>query len=176
MSNNLLTPGSDLPLDADDLPGFASNNQGMPCFPKVAAPLAPQMKGSRAIAREEAQAAAKAGRAANTAILRAQVQRGFKPPRGKQFSVDIEGLMLIGPAGGIGVTSLMARTMEILTAPGRHAPEALLPAGWRDVEHLLEGFEAFEPKLDVLGLRFSRTPMGWRINPTPSSSKLTGPT
>ncbi|MHC2020389.1 hypothetical protein [Methylobacterium sp. CM6247] len=171
MSNNLLTPASDLPLEAGDLPGFASNDQEMPCPPKVAGPLARRMKGARAIAREEAQAAASAGRAADTAILRAQVQHGFKPPRGKQFSVDIEGLMLIGPAGGIGVTSLMARTMEILTAPGRHAPEALLPAGWRDMEHLLEGFEAFVPKLGVLGLRFSQTPTGWRINPSPSGSK-----
>ncbi|WP_162239884.1 hypothetical protein [Methylobacterium sp. Leaf91] len=79
--------------------------------------------------------------------------------------------MLIGPAGGIGVTSLMARTMEILTAPGRHAPEVLLPAGWRDMKHLQEGFEAFEPKFGVLGLRFSRAPTGWRINPSPSGSK-----
>lgn len=176
MSNNVLTPGSDLPLETDDLPGIGSNDQGMPCPPKVAAPLAPRMKGSRAIARVQAQASAKAGKAADVAILRAQVQHGFKPPRGKQFSVDVEGMMLIGPVGGIGVTSLMARTMEILTAPGRHAPEALLPAGWRDMEHLQEGFQAFEPKLDVLGLRFSRTSTGWRINPTPSSSKSRGPT
>ena len=109
------------------------------------------------------------------AILCAQIQQGFKPQQGEQFGVDVEGLKLIGPAGGIGVTTLMARTMEVLTAPGRHALEVLLAVGWRDMEHLQEGLQAFEPNLDVLGLRSSRTPTGWRINPTLARSKAPGP-
>jgi len=95
---------------------------------------------------------------------------GFKLPSGKLFSVDVAGLMVIGPAGGIGTSPLMARTMAILATPGRHTPEALLSAGWRDLEHLGEGLKAFASKLKATGLVLSRSKTGLHLTRARTSS------
>lgn len=113
--------------------------------------------------REQERAAARVQGAADAAALLAQVQHVFKPPPGKFFSVDQSGLMLIGPGGGIGTTPLLARTMAILEAPGHHLPDALLAAGWRDLDHLQEGLDAFGAKLSAIGLTIQRRKAGLRI-------------
>ncbi|MGH1574946.1 hypothetical protein ACRAWG_35315 [Methylobacterium sp. P31] len=73
---------------------------------------------SKTIARLRARAEAEARNAAAAEALQAQVQRGFKPPAGKVFGVDTAGLLLIGPAGALGTTSRIARTLEPLAAGG----------------------------------------------------------
>ena len=59
---------------------------------------------SRQVAARAAKAEAQARVDREEAALRAQVQTAFRPPPGRLFSVDLAGLMLIGPGGGIGVT------------------------------------------------------------------------
>jgi hypothetical protein len=91
------------------------------------------------------------------------VQRGFKPPAGDLLRNDVQGLMIIGPEGGIGTTPLMARTLEIMTGAGRHTEHDLVAAGWRDIEHLQQGLVAFGDKLHRVGLALSRHKSGLRI-------------
>lgn len=124
---------------------------------------------SRQIAARKAKAEEQARVARETAALEAQIQRGFRPPAGRLFGVDVEALILIGPGGGIGVTPLLARTLAILSAPGRHAPESLLAAGWRDVDHLRDGLSAFSGKLAAVGLVLNRRATGLRITKTKSA-------
>ncbi|WP_339164297.1 hypothetical protein [Methylobacterium bullatum] len=71
--------------------------------------------------------------------------------------------MLTGPGGGIGVTPLLARTIAILSAPGRHMPESVVAAGWRDADHLREGLAAFAGKLAAAGLSVSWRKAGLRV-------------
>ncbi len=113
--------------------------------------------------QENERAAVQAQVAVEEAAQRAQVMVGFSPPSGKLFDVDVQGMMVIGPAGGVGTTLLLARTIAILAAPGRHAPEALLSAGWRDIEHLNEGLDAFAGKLRAIGLVLNRRKTGLQI-------------
>ncbi|CAA2145623.1 hypothetical protein MBLL_04750 (plasmid) [Methylobacterium bullatum] len=72
-------------------------------------------------------------------------------------------LMLTGPGGGIGVSPVLARTLAILSPPGRHMPESVLAAGWRDVDHLRDGLSAFAGKLAAVGLILNRRKTGLRI-------------
>lgn len=118
---------------------------------------------SRQIAARKAKAEEQVRVDREEAALRAQVQTAFRPPAGRLFSVDLAGLMLIGPGGGIGVAPLLARTLAILSAPGRHLPESVLAAGWRDVDHLRDGLAAAAGKLAVIGLIVNRRKTGFRI-------------
>lgn len=152
------------PLNAGGYPAFDSNGRPTP-WTETRARRHEQGfgKSSRTIRLEQERAAARARVAAEAAALRAHVQPAFKPPPGKLFGMDVDGQMLIGPAGGIGTTPLVARTMAILAAPGRHQPETLLPAGWNALEHLQEGLEAFAGKLGAIGLVLNRRNTGLRI-------------
>lgn len=96
--------------------------------------------------------------------LQAQVQRAFRPPSGRLWKVDAEAQIIIGPAGGIGTTPVIVRTLEALATPGRH-DEAVVAAvgGWRDVAHFREGMAGLAPKLAVIGLRLDRRKTGVRI-------------
>lgn len=118
---------------------------------------------SRQVAARAAKAEAQARVDQETAALRAQVQHAFRPPAGRLFGVDLAGLMLIGPGGGIGVTPLLARTLAILSAPGRHMAESVMAAGWRDADHLRDGLAAAAGKLSAVGLILSRRKAGLRI-------------
>jgi hypothetical protein len=92
------------------------------------------------------------------------VQRAFRPPPGKVFGVDTAGLLLIGPAGALGTTSRMARTLAPLAAGGRHAAAVLVAAGgWQDEDALRDALAALGPKLAVLGLRICKRRAGLRI-------------
>ena len=124
---------------------------------------------SRQVAARAAKAEAQARVDREEAALRAQVQTAFRPPPGRLFSVDLAGLMLIGPGGGIGVTPVLARTLAILSAPGRHVPESVLAAGWRDVDHLRDGLSAVAGKLAAVGLVLNRRATGLRITKTKSA-------
>ena len=81
--------------------------------------------------------------------------------------------MIVGPAGGVGTTPAIARTLEALAAPGRHDEAALAAAtGWRDVAHLREALDGLTPKLAVLGLRIDRRKVGIRVTKVrPTASK-----
>lgn len=152
------------PLNAGGYPAFDSNGRSTPWTHYRAENYRQRLgKSARAIRLEQERAAARARVAAEAAALRAHVQPAFKPPPGRFFGVDVPGQMLIGPSGGIGTTPLLARTMALLSAPGRHLPDALLPAGWRDLEDLQEGLEAFAGKLGALGLVLNRRSTGLRI-------------
>lgn len=122
------------------------------------------MPSSRTIARlrEKAEAAARAASAAQA--LTAQVQRGFRPPAGKLFGVDTVGLLLIGPAGALGTSERMARTLAPLAAGGRHLPAVLVTAGgWQDEEALRKALAGLAPKLAAIGLRVCRRKAGIRM-------------
>jgi hypothetical protein len=98
------------------------------------------------------------------------VQRGFKPPAGRVFGVDTAGLLLIGPAGALGTTSRMARTLEPLAAGGRHLLATLVAAGgWRDEVTLGEALAGTGGKLAALGLRIDRRKTGLRMAKMPAS-------
>lgn len=121
-------------------------------------------KSSRTIAADKARADQEARIAREAGALRSQVQRGFRPPPGRLWTVDAEALVIIGPAGGIGTTPVIVRTLEALSAPGRHDEAVVAAAGdWRDVAHLREAMAALAPKLAVLGLRLDRRKTGVRI-------------
>lgn len=130
-------------------------------------PNAPPVKrppSSKTIARQREKAEAVARNAATAEALRAQVQRTFRPPPGKLFGVDATGLLLIGPAGALGTSNRMARTLEPLAAGGRHLPAALVAAGsWQDEAALREALDALAPKLAALGLRICRRKAGIRM-------------
>ena len=107
----------------------------------------------------------KAARAASAMQgLRSQVQPAFRPPPGKLWKVDDAAMLIVGPAGGIGTTPVMARTLQALAASGRHDEAAVAAAtGWRDVAHLREALDGLAPKLSVLGLRIDRRKAGIRV-------------
>lgn len=153
------------PLNEGGYPAFDSNGRPTPWTRYRAAALQAQrgQPSSKTIRLVKERAAVRALVAAEAAALHATVQPAFKPPPGRLFGVDVPGMMLIGPAGGIGTTPLLARTMTILAAPGRHQPAALLPAGWRDLEHLQEGMDAFAGKLGAVGLVLNRRSTGLRV-------------
>lgn len=112
--------------------------------------------------REKAEAAARDAMAARQ--LQDQVQRAFRPPPGKVFGVNTAGLLLIGPAGALGTTTRMARTLAPLAAGGRHAAAVLVAAGgWQDEDALCDALAALGPKLAVLGLRICKRRAGLRI-------------
>ena len=112
--------------------------------------------------RMRAEAAAKAASAVQA--LRSQVQPAFRPPPGRLWRVDAEARIIVGPAGGIGTTPVIVRTLEALATPGRH-DEAVVAAagGWRDVAQLREAMAGLAPKLAVIGLRLDRRKVGIRI-------------
>jgi len=112
--------------------------------------------------REKAEAAARDAAAAQA--LLARVQRAFRPPPGKLFSVDTAALLLIGPTGALGTTKRMAKTLEPLVASGRHTATVLMAAGdWVDEAALREALAGLGPKLAVLGLRVDRRKAGLRM-------------
>jgi hypothetical protein len=77
---------------------------------------------SRTIARQREEAEAKARNAAAAQVLARQVQPGLRPPAGRPFAVYAAALLLRGPAGDIGTTERMTRTLALLAAGGRHLP------------------------------------------------------
>lgn len=119
---------------------------------------------SRTIARLKEKAEEAARDAAAARALRAQVQPGLKPPAGKLFDVDAGALLIRGPAGGLGTSERVVRTLAPLTAGGRHPAAALLAAGgWRDEAALREALTGLAPKLAALGLRVCRRKAGLRM-------------
>ncbi len=119
---------------------------------------------SRTIARmrEKAEAAARAAAAAQT--LARQVQPGLRAPPGRSFAVNVEALVLRGPKGGIGTSERIVRTLQPLTAGGRHPATALMTAGgWASEEALREALAGLGPKLAVVGLRLCRRKTGLRM-------------
>lgn len=156
-------PGA--PLNEGGYPALDSNGRPTP-WTRYRAYHLQETKGSkssRAILRESERAAVKAKVAAEAAALRASVLTAYRPPAGKILAVDVAGLIVIGPNGGIGVTPLLARTMVVLATPGRHTVEEVVNAGWRDAAHLREGLEAFAGKLTAIGLQMSQRKTGLRI-------------
>jgi hypothetical protein len=133
-------------------------------FPDPNAPPPVRVSGSRTIARmrDKAEAAARAASAAQA--LARQVQPGLRPPPGRLFSVDLAGLVLRGPRGGVGSTSRIIATLAPLAQGGRHPVAALMTAGgWADEGALREALAALAPKLAVLGLRVCRRKAGFRM-------------
>lgn len=121
-------------------------------------------KSSRTIAAEKARAEHEARMAREAGALRAQVQRGFKPPAGRLWSVDGAAQLIIGPAGALGTSPVIVRTLEALSTPGRHDEAVVATAGGlRDVDHLREVLDGLAPKLAVIGLRLDRRKTGVRI-------------
>lgn len=119
---------------------------------------------SRTIARLRGKAEAAARDAAAARALRAQVQPGLKPPAGKLFDVDGAALVIRGPAGGLGTSERIVRTLAPLAAGGRHPEAALVAAGgWRDEAALREALAELSGKLSVLGLRICRRKVGLRM-------------
>lgn len=119
---------------------------------------------SRTIARLKEKAEAAARDTAAARALRAQVQPGLKPPAGKLFAADVGALVLRGPAGGIGTSERVVRTLLPMAAGGRHPASALVEAGaWRDEAALREALAAMAPKLAAIGLRIYRRKAGLRI-------------
>lgn len=99
-----------------------------------------------------------------TAAIRSQVQSGFMLPPGKQWTVDVGALLLIGPAGAIGVSALMARTLVALSGSGRHDEARIVAsAGCRDVPHLRELLAGIAGRLAAVDLRVDRRRTGIRI-------------
>lgn len=119
---------------------------------------------SREIARRREKTEATARAAVEVKALARQVQPGLRPPHGRLFDVDAAALLLRGPAGGIGTTERVVRTLAPLTASGRHAPAVLTTAGrWQDEQALREALKALAPKLAMIGLRICSRKSGIRI-------------
>jgi len=119
---------------------------------------------SREVARRKAKAEAEARNAAAARQLQASVQRAYRPAPGEVFSVDIAGLLLLGPAGALGTSSKMAATLAPLAAGGRHPITVLMAAGgWADEQALREALAAIVPKLGALGLLINRRKAGLRM-------------
>ncbi|WP_267428279.1 hypothetical protein [Methylobacterium sp. GC_Met_2] len=128
------------------------------------APPPPRVPSSRTIARMQEKAEAEARNAAAAQVLTRQVQPGLRPPPGQLFATDAAGLVLCGPAGGIGTTERMVRTLTPLVAGGRHLPAVLMASGgWQDEGALREALTGIGPKLAVLGLRICGRKTGLRI-------------
>jgi len=130
-------------------------------------PSAPSVKrppSSRTIARLREMDEAAARDASAARALRAQVQRGLKPPAGKLFDADAGALVLRGPLGGLGTSERLVRTLVPLAAGGRHPPAALVAAGgWKDEAALREALARLSRKLAALGLRIDRRKAGLRM-------------
>ena len=121
-------------------------------------------KSSRQIAAEKARAEHEVRMAREAGALRAQVQRGFKPPPGRLWGVDAAAQLIIGPAGALGTSPVIVRTLEALATPGRHDEAVVASAGgWRYIDHLREAMVGVAPKLAVVGLRLDRRKAGIRI-------------
>ena len=128
-------------------------------------------RAAAAVIRENRRRARVAEKAAEAARLAQEARRlapdvftRIRPPHGRLMAVDVAALLIIGPAGAIGSTSLVIATMAILALGGRPNLEELVGAGWRDEAHLQEGMTALEPKLTALGLRICRRKVGWRVS------------
>lgn len=129
-----------------------------------AAMTAAANKAANAARRERLRVEAASIAASAVKALQGQVQRGFRAPSGRLWRVDAEARIIIGPAGGIGTTPVIVRTLEALSTPGRH-DEAVVAAagGWRDVAQLREAMAGLAPKLAAIGLRLDRRKAGVRI-------------
>jgi len=138
------------------------------------APPVKRPPSSRTLARLQAKAEATDRDAAAARVVRALVQPGLKPPAGKLFDVDIGALVVRGPAGGLGISKRLARTLTPLAAGGRHPVSVLVEAGaWRDEAVLREALAGLGGKLAALGLRIDRRKAGIRMaksNPTGATS------
>lgn len=78
--------------------------------------------------------------------------------------MDTAALLLIGPAGALGTSSRIARTLEPLAAGGRHPVAVLMEAGgWADEDVLGEALAGVAPKLGAIGLRVCRRKAGLRM-------------
>lgn len=110
--------------------------------------------------RDEARAQA----AEVTRILQRQVMPEFRPPPGKLWGVNEAAQLVVGPAGGIGITSAVAHVLGPLAVRGRHDEAGFAAAvGCRDVAHLREMLTAMAGKLAAIGLRVDRRKVGIRI-------------
>jgi hypothetical protein len=119
---------------------------------------------SRTIARLREKAETTARDAAAARELRARVQPGLKSLAGKLFAVDVDALVICGPAGGLGTSERIVRTLAPLAAGGRHSAAALVAAGgWRDEASLREALAGLSGKLAVLGLRICKRKAGLRM-------------
>ncbi len=130
-------------------------------------PNAPPVKrppSSRTIARLRAKAEG-AGRDVEAArALARQVQPGLRPPPGRLFDVDAAGMVLRGPAGGIGSSTKIIETLAPLAQGGRHPAAVLVTAGkWVDEVALREALAGLGPKLAAVGLRICRRKAGLRM-------------
>jgi len=78
--------------------------------------------------------------------------------------VDASALLIRGPAGGLGASERVVRTLMPLSAGGRHSADALVVAGgWRDEAALREALAGLGGKLTALGLRIDRRKAGMRM-------------
>lgn len=159
---------SDMPLNEGGFPAYDSLGRPTP-WTEARARRHAHYTGRKArrllVAKDRAEdrVAEQARVAAEAAACRARVVNGFSRPPGKLYGVDEAALMLIGPYGAIDASPLLLRTLALLSAKGRHDPEALLIAGWRDLDHLTGGLTAASPILAAVGLRLDRRSTGWRI-------------
>lgn len=89
---------------------------------------------------------------------------GLPAAGGQAVWGDTAALLLIGPAGALGTTSRMARTLEPLAAGGRYLPAVLMAAGgWQVEAAFREAMAGLEPKLAILKLRICRRKAGIRM-------------
>lgn len=149
-----IIPAGKTPLLYEDMtPVF--NRRGTPRMwsEHVAIVTDPSLRSSRAIARERAKAAEDRRIAAEAAKLQGMVHRSLRPPAGRLWSVHADALLLIGPSGGIPVSSSAVAALEPLTSGGRHALS----------DHDRAALDGLAPRLAAVGLRIERRKTGWRI-------------
>jgi|GEM_PF-3001032 len=128
------------------------------------APPVKRPPSSRTIARLKAKAEAAARDVEAARALARLVQPGLRPPPGRLFAVDVDALVIRGPAGGLGTSERVVRTLAPLAAGGRQPANALVEAGaWRDEVALREALTGIGGKLAALGLRIDRRKAGLRM-------------
>ena len=76
---------------------------------------------------------------------------------------------LVGPIDAINTAPLVARTLAILAAWGRHPVEAFVAAEWHGAAHLQRRPDGLTPVLAAIGLRVDRRKTESRIGKANSS-------
>lgn len=130
----------------------------------VAAATRKGLRSQRTIAREQARREEASRQVEAVRAMRAQVQPGLRAAPGRLFTADLASLTLRGPAGGIGASERLMRTLVPLSESGRRPAAALQAAGsWADETSMFEALAALSGKLAAIGLRIDKRKAGIRM-------------